>query len=511
MATGFSPKPLRRLHHQHDVAGLHCGDDDLALRVVRAVDEHVSRCGAPVFFDGVGEFGRECGEPRAIVIGGQSNWVACQLSVGEPVRVLTAALDERMNQSVAVLRVHAGDVADGVAGVAHSPQQDNRARRGVESDRVADAGVLGRVRGEHDRHALVPRRDGAQPRVPHREARYACAAFRVGNVGDQAHVVNLLERERDRDDAPVELRHRHLRRDIERAEAVVVVLPGRPRAGQAQPLQDRDVQCGKVCHVPCVVIATRRHRGGDCAPGGQHGGHHRVGRFQHVQHLGLGGPQRGAVHRQRTATGVFDCAAQSFDVFGVACQLLGPVVEHGDRRAGTVDGRALQDAPARRGYRGAETESGHQHGVAQECVQLAEVFHAALGEIDVRLHGHAGRDGGMAHQVRVGHLLAADHHRRHAAADNGVDAVLPGPVAAEDAHHDEVNPVELIIELAVDEPRRVSPPILRVARPGGDQVGVGRRQQQNGGIWHPPFVPHRAHGVWHPVVGHECSSQNVRR
>ena len=77
-------------------------------------------------------------------------------------------------------------------------------------------------------------------------------------------------------------------------------------------------------------------------------------------------------------------------------------------------------------------------------MQLAEVLHAALGEIDVRLHGHARRDGRMAHQVGVGCLLATDHHGRHAAADNGVDAVLPGPVAAEDPHHDEVGAVELL-------------------------------------------------------------------
>ena len=85
---------------------------------------------------------------------------------------------------------------------------------------------------------------------------------------------------------------------------------------------------------------------------------------------------------------------------------------------------------------------------------MTQVVHAALGEINVRLQCDAGRHGGVAHQFGVGRLLAADHHRRHAAADDGVDAVLPGPVAAEDPHDDEIHAVELLGELTVDEPGR---------------------------------------------------------
>ncbi len=135
------------------------------------------------------------------------------------------------------------------------------------------------------------------------------------------------------------------------------------------------------------------------------------------------------------------------------------------RRAPRSSGRrrdwrtALEDTPVRDDRGRCETESGHQHGVAQECVQLAEIVHAALGEIDVRLQRHARRDGRMAHQVGVGRLLAADHHRRHAAADDGVDAVLPGPVAAEDPQpRTRSAPSSMLGELTVDEPRRVGPP-----------------------------------------------------
>ena len=106
---------------------------------------------------------------------------------------------------------------------------------------------------------LLCGRDRAQPRVPYRKPGDAGAALRIGDIGDQPLVVNLLERERDCDDATVELGNGDLGGDVERRHSVVVVLPLRPRTGQAQALQDRDVQRGQMRHVPGVVIAT----GGD--------------------------------------------------------------------------------------------------------------------------------------------------------------------------------------------------------------------------------------------------------
>ena len=112
MATGFSPKPARRLDHQHDVARLHRGDDDLAVGIVAAVDEQFARRRAPVLDDGVGELGGQGREPLAIVLGGQPDRVARQLTLGEPVLVLAAAFDQRVDQRVAVAGVDAGHVAD---------------------------------------------------------------------------------------------------------------------------------------------------------------------------------------------------------------------------------------------------------------------------------------------------------------------------------------------------------------------------------------------------------------
>lgn len=71
--------------------------------------------------DGVGEFGWQGREPRAVFRGGHADRVAGQLAFGEPVGVLAAAFDQRVNQGVAVVRLDAGQVTDVVTVVAHRP------------------------------------------------------------------------------------------------------------------------------------------------------------------------------------------------------------------------------------------------------------------------------------------------------------------------------------------------------------------------------------------------------
>ncbi len=151
-------------------------------------------------------------------------------------------------------------------------------------------------------------------------------------------------------------------------------------------------------------------------PGGQHGGHHARRRVpSSVQQLGFGGAQRCAVHRQRPCRPPSSMAcAQRLDVAGVAGQLLGAVVQHRD-----ASGRRFGDRARRRSSTpqvgmltgGVETDPGHQHGVGQERVQLAQVLDAALREVDVRLHRDACGDRGVAHQFGVGRLLPADARR----------------------------------------------------------------------------------------------------
>ena len=68
----FSPNPARRLHHQHHIACLHCGDHDLAVGILTAVDEQLSRRRAPVRDHRVGELARQRRKPVAVGQRGQS-------------------------------------------------------------------------------------------------------------------------------------------------------------------------------------------------------------------------------------------------------------------------------------------------------------------------------------------------------------------------------------------------------------------------------------------------------
>ena len=479
----------RRLHQDHRVPGLHCSDDDLAVGIAAAVEEQLTGRRAPVGDHRVGEFGGQGGEPVPVAGRRDPDRVARQLTVGQPVRVLAAAFDERVHQGVAVAGRQPGHLADVVTGVAQGAQQRQRTGRGVQTDRVADARVLRRVGREHQRQPLVRCGDPAQVGVVDRQAGHPGAPLRVGYVRDQPVVVDLLERERDGDDAPVELGHRDLGGHVQRAQPVVVGRPLRPRAGQAQPLQDWNIQGGKVFDVPTVVVTARADGRRRCPTGRQHRHHHRVRGGEQLQQLGLRGAQRRAVHRQRAAAGPLDRVAQHLDVGGVAGQLLGAVVQDGNGRAGACGGLALRHPPRRGGGGRAESEPGHQHGVAEERVQLPQVVHPALGQVVVGLHGDARRHRGALHQIGVGRLFSADHHGGHPARGDRVDTVLPGPVAAQDPGHHHAGAGEQLLEFALDQPRRVSPPVLGTAGAGGDQVGVGGREQQDGGPGHPSFVP----------------------
>ena len=61
-------------------------------------------------------------------------------------------------------------------------------------------------------------------------------------------------------------------------------------------------------------------------------------------------------------------------------------------------------------------------------MQLAQVRHPALGQIDMGLQSDARGRGRALHQVGVGSLLAADDDGRDPAGQRGVDGLLQRPV-----------------------------------------------------------------------------------
>jgi hypothetical protein len=143
--------------------------------------------------------------------------------------------------------------------------------------------MLGRIRGEHQGHAFFGGDDAAEPGVPHGQPGDPGTALGVWHVGDQPLVVDLLERERDRDDAAVELGDGDLGRDVERRHSVVVAHPLSTRASEAQSLQNRDVERRQMCDVPLVVSASSAHLRRYGATGREHRRHQRVGGTQQCE------------------------------------------------------------------------------------------------------------------------------------------------------------------------------------------------------------------------------------
>ena len=215
----------RRLHKDDDVVGLDCGDDDLAVRVMAAVDEQLTWRLAPVLHHGVAKFLRQGCEPLAIAGRRNPDRAGGHLCVGEPVRVQSPAFDQRVHQRVTVAAGQARHLADAIAVVPQSIQQCDRARRRVQTHGIADPGVFGRIRRKHQRDTLIRGADTAQSGVVERQTGDSGAPFRIGHIGDQTLGVDFLERERNRDDAPVELRDGDLGGHIAGTHAAVVCHP----------------------------------------------------------------------------------------------------------------------------------------------------------------------------------------------------------------------------------------------------------------------------------------------
>ena len=215
----------RRLNQHHNVVGLNCRDDDFAVWVMAAVDEQLTWRLTPVLNHGFAKFLRQSVEPFAITRRRDTDRPGGHLGVGEPVGVQSPALDQRVHQRVTVTAGQSGNLAYAIAVVPQSIQQRDGAGWRVEPHGIADAGVFGRIRGEHQRDTFVGRVDPTQSGVVDCQTSNPGAPFGIGNIGDQALGVDLLEREGHRDDAPVELRHGNLGGHIAGTQATVIGHP----------------------------------------------------------------------------------------------------------------------------------------------------------------------------------------------------------------------------------------------------------------------------------------------
>ncbi len=106
----------------------------------------------------------------------------------------------------------------------------------------------------------------------------------------------------------------------------------------------------------------------------------------------------------------------------------------------------------------------------------------------MRLGRDADGDGGRLHELRVRRLFAGEHHDGPglAGGEELVQALLPGAQAAEETDDDQVGAVQQGGQLGEVETGGVGEPVRHGTggRAGAQQVGVGRRQQQDhGGVW----------------------------
>ncbi|SKZ71899.1 Uncharacterised protein [Mycobacteroides abscessus subsp. abscessus] len=158
-------EPSRRLHHDGHIAECQCCDDDFAFGALRSIDEEVAWRRPPVLFDVVPQFIRQRREPPLVVGGADANRVGSQGLLGQPVGVLAAPVDDRVNQCVRVIlgqtgnRVRTRFRADVVAHGAQGVQQAYEAAWCVEADGVTDTCVLGRVRRQHQCNPTIRGRD----------------------------------------------------------------------------------------------------------------------------------------------------------------------------------------------------------------------------------------------------------------------------------------------------------------------------------------------------------------
>ena len=201
------------LHHDQHVAEVEAGQADGAV-----VD--VDRAGrfAPVLDHVVPQRFRELGEPGGVVGGVHGADGPFELGGRERLLLVGEPVDELGHEGVAV----GGDVVDPVAGGAQGMEQIDHRGGGVEPDGVADPAPLRRVGRQHDGDPLPGVGFAAQRGQPDGGAGHPGDPVGHRPVGHDRHaeivavIDDLLERQRDRHDAAVELGQRHRPGGVER-------------------------------------------------------------------------------------------------------------------------------------------------------------------------------------------------------------------------------------------------------------------------------------------------------
>ena len=152
---------------------------------------------------------------------------------------------------------------------------------------------------------------------------------------------------------------------------------------------------------------------------------------------------------------------------GISGQVVGAVVEDRDGRSFVGRRRcALELTPRRSLRRRLESLAGEGDCVGEEPRQLQQVCRASVGQVGVRLGDDAAGDRGQPHQIGVRSGFTTQDNGWDARGQHRFDSGLPGPVAAEDAHHDGGRTVQQRGERGERDARRVAEPVVGPAGSG---------------------------------------------
>ncbi len=500
------PEPPRRLDHEQDVAEPQRGQHDRGLPPVSVrgpqqaaasaagnitgsdrwrVDVEAAGRLTPVLEHPLAQGRRQRVEPAPVHARRHPCRGGRELLFGQPLDVVPAGGDEGVDERVPV----GGDrpsarpvLAQVVAGGPQRGQQPDSGGRGVQAHGVADPGVLGRVRRQHQRDLLLGVRDVPQPGQPGGGPGQPGGALGIGHIAGYPVRPGLLERERHGDDPAVELGDRDLHGRVHRRQPRVAARPLRPRRRQAQALKHGYVECGERADVPRLLVPAggRVRRAG--AAGREHRHDQRVHPGQQREDV-VGGraqpAQGGGEHRPGIDPARLQRVAQHVHEGGVPGRRVRPV-EH-DTDGGAVRlHRACAVHPGGGHRRGrGEPEPGQQQRVGEEAVQLGEVRGTALHQVGQRLGGDAGRHGGAAHQVGVGQRLPAKDDRGQAGGERRGQAVRPCSLPPEQPDDHRVRAPQQVWDALGGEPGRVRHPPRHPAGPGRQQFGVGGGQQND--------------------------------
>src|ERR687898_546171 len=231
------PEAPRRLDAHEDVSEREPSHDELV-----AINVQIPRRPPPVLLDVAPQFLWQPAKPLRVAFRIQASGSVPELVPGQELQIMAPSPDERVDEFVSSLwrTLHR------IACLPHCVQQLDGAHRGIQSHGVPYPRVLGRVVGEQYGDSLLRVRDTPESGEACREPCEAGGAFGVcfveGERGADGRVFAqaFLEREGDPDDAPVELRYRHLPGCIHRGETSVRGEPGLARRCRADALYDRD-------------------------------------------------------------------------------------------------------------------------------------------------------------------------------------------------------------------------------------------------------------------------------